>query len=96
MGAGGMDKVISIWRELHTAFGIQLTIEEMIVESDCVAVRYTERGIFRGAFRGQPPTGKPFEVVAIEWFTVCDRKVERRWGARDFTAIARQIGLPLN
>jgi steroid delta-isomerase-like uncharacterized protein len=95
LGAGGMDKVIPIWRELHGAFGIRLTIEEMIAEADCVAVRYTERGTFRGPFRGHPPTGRSFELVAMEWFVVREGRIQRRWGARDAASQGRQIGLPL-
>ena len=78
------------------AFANQLTVEEIIAEGDCVTVRYTERGVFRGAFRGHAPTGRPFEVVAMEWFTVHGGMIQQRWGARDFAAIARQIGMPLN
>jgi steroid delta-isomerase-like uncharacterized protein len=95
LGVGGMDKVVSIWRELHAAFGIQLTVEEMIAEGDYVAVRYTERGTFRGPFRGQAPTGRSFELVAMEWFVVRDGRIQRRWGARDGASQARQIGLSL-
>jgi steroid delta-isomerase-like uncharacterized protein len=96
LGAGGMDNVIPIWRELHTAFGIQLTVEEMVAEGECVAVRYTERGTFRGPFRYHPPTGRSFELVAMEWFVVREGRIQRRWGARDAASQARQIGLPLS
>jgi steroid delta-isomerase-like uncharacterized protein len=95
LGQGGMDKVIGIWRELHQAFQIELKVEQMIAEGDQVAVRYTERGTFRGAFRGQPPSGKSYELVAMEWFLVKDGRIQRRWGARDASSQARQIGLPL-
>jgi steroid delta-isomerase-like uncharacterized protein len=95
LGQGGMDKVIAIWRELHSAFGIQLNVVEMIAEGNTVAVRYTERGTFRGAFRGNAPTGKSYELVAMEWFTVKDGRIQNRWGARDAASQARQIGLPL-
>ena len=88
-----MDKVISIWRELHTAFGLTLTVVEMIAEGDIVAVRYIERGTFRGSFRGNNPTGKSYELVAVEWFTVKGGKIQQRWGARDPASQARQIGL---
>jgi steroid delta-isomerase-like uncharacterized protein len=94
LGQGGMDKVIGIWRELHQAFRIELQVEQMIAEGDMVAVRYTERGTFQGAFRGQPPTGKPYELVAMEWFVVNNGKIQRRWGARDAASQARQVGLP--
>ncbi|MDR3457789.1 MAG: ester cyclase [Verrucomicrobiae bacterium] len=95
LGQGTMDKVIGIWQELHAAFGIELTVAEMIAEGGCVAVRYTERGTFRGTFRGQTPTGKAYELVAMEWFELRAGKIQRRWGARDAASQARQIGLPL-
>jgi steroid delta-isomerase-like uncharacterized protein len=95
LGQGGMDKVISIWRELHSAFGIELNVVEMIAEGNCVAVRYMERGTFRGVFRGNAPTGKSYELVAMEWFKIMDGKIQTRWGARDSASQARQIGLPL-
>jgi steroid delta-isomerase-like uncharacterized protein len=96
LGMGGMDKVIAIWREIISAFAIKLTVEEMIAERDCVAVRYTERGKFVEPFRGQQPTGKSYELVALEWFVVKDGKIHQRWGARDAASQARQIGLTLS
>jgi steroid delta-isomerase-like uncharacterized protein len=96
LGKGSMDQVIGIWRELHAAFGIQLIVEEMIAEADRVAVRYIERGTCNGLFRGHAPTGKSYELLALEWFEVREGKIQRRWGARDASSQARQIGLPLN
>jgi steroid delta-isomerase-like uncharacterized protein len=96
LGKGTMEKVIGIWGELHAAFGIQLHVEEMMAEGDKVAVRYLERGTFKGAFRGSSPTGKSYELVAMEWFVLKDGKIQQRWGARDAASQARQIGLPLN
>jgi predicted ester cyclase len=95
LGKDGMEKVIGTWRELHQAFAIKLTVEEIIAEGDALAVRYTERGTFVGEFRGNKPTGKPYEVVAMEWFGVKDGKIQQRWGARDWASQARQMGIPL-
>jgi predicted ester cyclase len=95
LGSGGLDIVEPIWRELHHAFGIHLTVDAIVAEGDTVAVRYNERGTFTGAFRGFHPTGKPYESVAIEWFVVKDGRIHRRWAGRDSAAQARQIGLPL-
>jgi predicted ester cyclase len=91
LGFGGMDVAIPIWIELHSAFGIQLTIEAMVAEGDVVAVRYTERGTFRAPFRGKGPTGKSYELVAMEWFEFKDGLIHRRWGARDSGSQARQL-----
>lgn len=96
LGWGGMDKVIPIWKELHEAFAIELSVEAMAAEGEIVAVLYTERGTFRAPFRGSPPTGKSYELVAMEWFIVRDGKIHRRWGARDSASQTRQLGLPLS
>ncbi len=95
LGWGGLDEVVPIWEQLHQGFAMELTAEQMIAEGDVVAVRYTERGTFQGSFMGNQPTGKSFELVAMEWFISRDGKIHRRWGARDSASQARQIGLPL-
>jgi steroid delta-isomerase-like uncharacterized protein len=93
LGWGGMEEAAPIWRELHTAFGIELQIEELIAEGETVAARYTERGKFTAPFRGKQPTGKSYELVAMEWFLVRDGKIHCRWGARDAASQARQLGM---
>ena len=34
-------------------------------------------------------------VVAMEWFTIENGRIQRRWGARDAASQARQLGIPL-
>ena len=94
-GWGEIEKLIPIWRELTESFAIQLEVEALIAEGDTVAARYTERGKSVGAFRGQPATGKSYEMVAMEWFIIKDGKIYRRWGARDSASQFRQMGLSL-
>lgn len=96
LGKGLMDKVMPLWRQLVEGLGMQLKIEEMCAEGDVVAVRYTETGTFKGHFMGNEPTGKSYELVAMEWFVIKQGLIIRRWGARDGASQARQIGLPLN
>jgi len=93
---GGLDRVVPIWRELHQAFAPRLEVESMAAEGDTVAARYRERGRFVGPFRGHAPTGRSFELVAMEWFVMKDGKIYRRWGVRDSASQSRQMGLPLN
>jgi steroid delta-isomerase-like uncharacterized protein len=95
LGWGRMDAVVPVWRELISGLGLRLAVEDLLAEGETVAARFTESGEFRGSFRGQPPTGRRYEVVAMEWFELRDGLIRRRWGARDFGAIARQIGLAL-
>jgi ketosteroid isomerase-like protein len=80
LGKGGLEVAIPIWRDLHTAFGIHLIVGSMIAEGNYVAVRYTERGKFVAPFRGNQPTGKSYELGAVEWFIVEDGKIKQRWG----------------
>ncbi len=93
---GGLDQVVPIWRELHAAFAPRLEIESMAAEGDTVAARYRERGRFVGPFRGHAPTGRSFELVAMEWFVMKEGKIYRRWGVRDSASQSRQMGIPLN
>ncbi len=93
LGWGGLDEVVPVWEELHEAFAIHLTVEAIAAEGETVAVRYTERGEFIAPFRGSAPTGRSYELVAMEWFILRDGKIQRRWGARDSASQARQIGL---
>jgi predicted ester cyclase len=95
LGWGDLSKARPIWEQLVRCFQMNLQVESIIAERNIVAVRYTERGKFFAPFRGVEPTGKPYEVVAMEWFELGDQSILRRWGARDSAAIFRQMGIPL-
>jgi steroid delta-isomerase-like uncharacterized protein len=95
LGWGEIEKVRPIWKSLIECLQINCHVESIIAEGDVVAVRYTERGTFVKPFLGHPPTGKSYEMIAMEWFQIKDGLIHRRWGARDSAAQARQIGLPL-
>jgi steroid delta-isomerase-like uncharacterized protein len=71
----------------------RMAIEDLVAEGDRVAARYTERGTFAGPFRGKEPTGKSYELTAMEWFALQDGRIHRRWGARDSASQARQVGM---
>jgi predicted ester cyclase len=64
----------------------------LVAEGEVVAVRYIERGTSVKSFRGQGPTGKSYEVVAMEFFEFKGGFIHRRWGARDAANIGRQLG----
>jgi len=91
LGSAPINDALSIWSELHAAFAIELTVDSIAAEGDQVACRYTERGRFLGPFRGKPPTGRPYELTAMEWFQMRDGKIAQRWGARDSASQMRQI-----
>ncbi len=92
LGKGRREIVLPIWHELHSGLAMKLSITEMAAEGNTVAVLIKETGTFRGIFRGMQPTGKSYEIVAMEWFHFRDGKIAARWGARDSAAIMRQVG----
>jgi len=94
-GKGLFEKVEPVWRQLIEGYGIQLKIEGLVAEGNVVAVRYLESGTFLAPAFGHQPTGKSYELVAMEWFEIEGRKIKRRWGARDAASQARQLGIPV-
>jgi steroid delta-isomerase-like uncharacterized protein len=95
LGWGTLDVIEPIWRMLHESLAAEMHIEALVAEGDLVAARYTERGTWRAPLRRQEPTGKSYELVAMEFFEMRGGRIARRWGARDAASQARQIGLPL-
>lgn len=94
LGWGNLDIALPIWRELHEAMAMRLRLDDLIVNGDKAAALFTESGRFVGAFRGllgNEPTGRPYEIVAIEWFEFENGRIARRSGARDSGAITRQV-----
>jgi len=94
LGTGTFQKIEPVWRQLIEGYGMQLEIQELIAEGNTVAARYIERGTFKAPAFGYEPTGKSYELVAMEFFQIENRKIQRRWGARDSASQARQLELP--
>jgi len=95
-GKGVFEKVEPIWRQLIGGYGMQLNVQSLVAEGHTVAVRYIESGTFRAPAFGNQPTGKSYELVAMEWFEIEGTKIKRRWGARDAASQARQLGISLD
>lgn len=95
-GKGLFEKIRPIWEQLISGFCMQLEVQDVIAEGNIVAVRYRETGVFRAPAFGHEPTGKSYELVAMEWFEIEGGKIKKRWGARDSASQYRQLGIPLN
>lgn len=68
------------------------TIEDIIAESDMIALRYTMQGTHQGPFRGIPPTGKKITMVAFEIVRISNRKFVETWFCMDFASLMAQLG----
>jgi predicted ester cyclase len=94
LGWGGLDVALPIWRELHDYMNMQLSIDDLIIDESKAALLLKETGEFSGPFRGlagHEPTGRRYEILAIEWFDFEGDLIRRRWAARDSGAITRQV-----
>ena len=94
LGSLPVQQAEPVWRELHEAMAIELIPQAAAVDGRSVAVRYIERGRFRGAFRGlagHEPTNRTYEITAMEWFELERDLIHERWGARDSASITRQV-----
>jgi steroid delta-isomerase-like uncharacterized protein len=71
---------------------VSMTIEDMIAEDDCVAVRLTAHAVQSGEFMGMPPSGKPYTIPEIHVFRVRDGRIAEHWGQADLLGMMRQLG----
>jgi steroid delta-isomerase-like uncharacterized protein len=71
------------------------TFDEVIVEDDRVAARWTTRGTHDGDLLGFAPTGKPVEFTGISFFTVRCGKVVEFQTEMDAAGLLEQVGAPV-
>jgi len=72
---------------------VKASIEEMIAESDSVAVRWIDRGTHRGTWRGVAPTGKTVELRGATIFQVKDGKIVAGLGEINFMGLLNHLGV---
>jgi len=81
-------------REVFKAFpDIHLTIDDMVVEGDKVATRWTLTGTHKGEFMGRPPTNKKVTIWGITIDRVAGGKFVESWVRYDNLGLMQQLGL---
>ncbi len=58
---------------------IQVSLEDVIVQGEKVAVRTTWRGTHLGAYEGVAPTGQPVTRTLIQIFRIVDGLITEEW-----------------
>jgi steroid delta-isomerase-like uncharacterized protein len=71
---------------------IQITVEEIIAEDDCIAFRSTMRGTHQGEFLGIPSTGKQVTVGLVDVIHIKNGKFVEQWGGPDLLDLLQQLG----
>ena len=68
------------------------TFEELVIEGDRVAERWTGRGTHRGQFQGIPATGRQVAVPGVVFYRIVDGKIREFRGQFDRLAMLEQLG----
>jgi steroid delta-isomerase-like uncharacterized protein len=83
-----------VFVSFKTAFpDLQFTIEDIVIEGDKVAWRWTSTGTNIGSMMGLPPTGKKATITGIEIYRIADGKIVERWGNFDQLGMLQQLGV---
>ena len=72
---------------------VHVTIEDITAEGDRVWVHLKYEGTHTGEYRGIPPTGNKFTMMAFSIFRVVQGKVAERWTVYDMLDFYKQLGV---
>lgn len=90
-GAEGWKASIAHLRGVFT--GLSVTIEDVVVSGDRVAVRSVCRGIHTGTLLGVAGTGREVEFRASDVHRLENGRIVRTWHLEDYFGLATQLGL---
>ncbi len=80
--------------DLFMAFpDLQFTVDDMVVEGDTIAIRYTWTGTQTGEFGGIPPTNKRVTACEIEIDRIANGKFAEIWARYDTLGMMQQLGV---
>jgi predicted ester cyclase len=68
-------------------------IEDIVVDGDQVAFRYTDSGTDTGGFFGAPPTGNPVSWTGMTILRVSCGLIVESWAEVDGLSLWRELGL---
>ncbi|MFI5609455.1 ester cyclase [Amycolatopsis sp. NPDC051903] len=82
----GADKIV------RAAFSdAVLHVDDMLIDGDKAAVRWTITGTHDGAFHGTPPTGKAIRVHATVVLGLREGRIAELWPQIDFHGLISQV-----
>lgn len=90
-GRVGIARVYDMWFQAFP--DLTITQEDVLIDADRAAVRYTLSGTHSGGFLGLPPTGKHFHVPMVWLCQISQGKIVHSRPVYDFSGVLIQIGL---
>ena len=90
-GPAGWKAAIAHLRAVFT--DLTVTIEDVVVAGDRVAVRAVSRGVHTGELLGVPGTGGQVEFRAADFHRLAGGRIIQTWHLEDYFGLAGQLGL---
>ena len=70
----------------------RIDVDELIVEGDLAAARFTATGTHEGSLFGEEVTGKPVRLRGQIFYRLRDGRIAADWEAMDEHALRQQVG----
>lgn len=90
-GPEGYKQLVTTYRTAYP--DIHITVDDLVVEGDKVASRWTARGTNTGPLMGMPATGKQATVTGISILTIVNGKVTEQRTNWDTLGMLQQLGV---
>ena len=82
----------AFWAQWFAAFpDTEVSLDDVLVDGDRVAGRFTYQATFQGPFMGMPPTGRPVVMHSIDIWRVVDGMAVEHWDQLDGQAFFAQL-----
>lgn len=92
----GIDGVRQTVARVHAMFpNHHFTIDDIVVNGDKAAARWTMTATNTAPIAGIPPTGKPITQHAVVFYRFEDGKIAEFWAQMDQLGVLRQLGVQL-
>ena len=79
--------------QLVAAPDFRMSLDDLLIEGDKAAYRWTMSGTNTGPMFGRPPTGKKFAIQGMSILRVSGGKIAEVWHSYDALGMRRQLGL---
>ncbi|OLC25191.1 MAG: hypothetical protein AUG06_11900 [Actinobacteria bacterium 13_1_20CM_2_65_11] len=89
-GPDGIKQLVSMYRKAFP--DTRFVINDLIVEGDEVAGRFTASGTHKGALMGIAPTGKRVSITGLTITRFQDGKQVESWASYDQVGMLQQLG----
>ena len=93
-GAAGWKATVAHLRAVFT--DLTISIEDVVVSGDLVAVRSVSRGTHTGELLGVPGTGRQIEIRAADFHRLAGGRIVQTWHLEDYFGVAVQLGLTVS